>query len=246
MNNGVEREQAVTYYVMGDTTDPSAPGNVWRTASTWPPAAKETPWYFQPNHSLLTTMNRPDGYLEYAYNPADPVPTTGGNHLSLPSGPLEQKAVEDRADVLVFSSEPLKEPLEVTGRIRAKLWVSSDAPDTDFTAKLCDVYPDGRSLNICDGILRARFRKSLSKPELMQPGRVYFVEIDLWSTSMVFNKGHRLRVQISSSNAPAYDPNPNTGAQLRADSRTQVAHNRIYLDARHPSQIILPIPANEK
>jgi putative CocE/NonD family hydrolase len=148
--------------------------------------------------------------------------------------------------VLVFSSALLQKPLEVTGRIRVKLWVSSDAPDTDFTAKLCDVAPDGRSLNICDGILRARFRKSLSKPELMQPGKVYPVEIDLWSTSMVFNKGHRLRVQISSSNAPAYDPNPNTGAQLRADSRTQIAHNRIYLDAKRPSQIVLPIPANEK
>src|SRR5262249_31783598 len=131
-------------------------------------------------------------------------------------GPRDQRAVEARPDVLVFTSAALKAPLEVTGRVKARLWVSSDAFDTDFTAKLCDVYPDGRSLNICDGILRARFRNSLSRPERMQPGKVTPIEIDLWSTSMVFNKGHRLRVQLSSSDAPAYDPNPNTGEAFRA------------------------------
>jgi uncharacterized protein len=129
----------------------------------------------------------------------------------------------------------------VTGRVTAKLWISSNAPDTDFTAKLCDVFPDGRSLNICDGILRARFRKSKRRPALMRQGEIYPIEIDLWSTSYVFNKGHKLRVQISSSNAPAYDPNPNTGADFRGDDKTRVARNLLYVDAAHPSHIVIPV-----
>jgi putative CocE/NonD family hydrolase len=144
--------------------------------------------------------------------------------------------------VLVFTSAPLAEPLEVTGRVRARLWASSDAPDTDFTAKLCDVYPDGRSFNVVDGILRARFRESLSRERLLEPGRVYRFDIDRWSTSIVFNKGHRLRVQISSSNAPGYDPNPNTGEAFRSGTATRVARNTIYVDRRRPSHITLPIP----
>jgi len=241
-DNGIDREPAVAYYVMGDTVDPNAPGNVWRTASSWPPPSKPTPYYFRADHTLSPTKpEQKETFLEYAYDPKNPVPTTGGNHLTLPSGAMDQKAIEIRPDVLVFTSAPLQEPLEVTGRVRVRLWVSSDAPDTDFTAKLCDVYPDGRSMNICDGILRARFRKSLRAPEMMQPGKVYPIEIDLWSTSILFNKGHRLRVQVSSSNAPAYDPNPNTGEPFRASGKTRVAHNRVYLDRRRPSHILLPI-----
>jgi predicted acyl esterase len=285
-DNGVEKEPAVAYYVMGDTTDPGAPGNVWRTASTWPPPAKAQAWFLHADRTLSpippsdrtlspTPPGSPPskggdspetspltkggnakhppltkggqggvGSLTYTYDPKNPVPTTGGNHLTLPAGPMEQSAVEARPDVLVFTSAPLDKALEVTGRVRAVLQVSSDCPDTDFTVKLCDVYPDGRSFNVCDGILRARFRRSFTKPELMKPGQVYPLDIDLWSTSLIFNRGHRLRVQVSSSNAPAYDPNPNTGAPFRADDRTQVARNTLYMDAKRPSRLLLPVAVN--
>lgn len=244
VDNRIDREPAIAYYVMGDTTDPNAPGNVWRTTNTWPPPSKATPYYLHTDRTLSTKKPEGEKFLEYTYDPKNPVPTTGGNHLTLPAGPMDQNVVETRPDVLVFTSAPLEKPLEVTGRVRVRLWVSSDAPDTDFTARLCDVYPDGRSMNICDGILRMRFRKSFRRPELMQPGKVYPIEIDLWSTSILFNKGHRLRVQVSSSNAPAYDPNPNTGEPFRASDRTQVARNRVYLDSRRPSHILLPIVAD--
>lgn len=242
--SGVEREAAVTYYVMGDPLTPGAPGNTWRTADRWPVPAKETPYYLTANRELSTRLPTAEGSLSYRYDPSDPVPTAGGPHLTLPAGPRNQSAVESRKDVLVFTSEPLTAPLEVTGRVRARLWVSSDAPDTDFTAKLCDVYPDGRSFNVVDGILRARFRESPSREVFMKPGQVYRCDIDLWSTSIIFNKGHRLRVQIASSNAPGYDPNPNTGEPFRAGSATRVAQNTIHMDGKRPSQIVLPVVAS--
>ncbi|MCC6442745.1 MAG: CocE/NonD family hydrolase [Armatimonadetes bacterium] len=242
-DNGIDREPAVAYYVMGDTTDPKAPGNVWRTAPRWPVPARMTPYYLHADKSLTPDRPGGDGPITYTYDPKNPVPTVGGNHLTLPAGPKDQRSIESRPDVLVFTSQPLESPLEVTGRVRVRLWVSSDSPDTDFTAKLCDVYPDGHSLNICDGILRARFRKSFRRPEFMQPGRVYPVTIDLWSTSMIFNKGHRLRVQVSSSNFPAYDPNPNTGEGFRASDKTQAARNTVYVDRKRPSHIVLPVRA---
>ncbi|MBM3493411.1 MAG: CocE/NonD family hydrolase, partial [Armatimonadetes bacterium] len=161
VGNGVDREPAVTYYTMGDTTDRSAPGNVWRTSPTWPPAGvKPTPYYMGSDRSLSPRRPPAQRSLAYTYDPANPAPTTGGPQLTLPSGPKDQRQVEARPDVLVFSSPRLTRPVEVTGRVTVRLWASSDAPDTDFAAKLCDVYPDGRSFNVCEGILRARFRRS--------------------------------------------------------------------------------------
>lgn len=132
----------------------------------------------------------------------------------------------------------------MTGQVRAALWVASDAPDTDFVVKLCDVYPDGRSLNVCEGILRARFREGFDRERFLKPGQPVRLNIDLWATSIIFNKGHRLRVLVTSSSAPANDPNPNTGAGFRADSKTQIAHNTLYLDAKRPSHILLPVAKN--
>jgi hypothetical protein len=143
--------------------------------------------------------------------------------------------------VLVFSTEELQQPIEVTGCISAKLYVSSNCPDTDFTVKLCDVYPDGRSMLVTDGILRARFRESFRSEKFMEPGEIYELNVDLWSTSLVFNKGHRIRVAVSSSNAPRFDPNPNTGGPFRADDPTRIATNTIHVSSEHPSQILLPV-----
>lgn len=242
VDNGVDREPAVTYYVMGDVTDRNAPGNEWRTAEKWPPVnATPTPFYLHPDRRLSLQKPLQGGTLRYTYDPKDPVPTVGGPRLTLPAGAMDQRKIESRPDVLVFTSEPLREPLEVTGRVKLVLWASCDAPDTDFVAKLCDVYPDGRSFNICEGILRARFREGFAKEKPMEPGKVYRFEIDLWSTSIVFNRGHRIRVHVTSSNAPAFDPNPNTGEPFRASERTRPANNTIYMDAQRASHVLLPV-----
>src|SRR5262249_8236268 len=138
----------------------------------------------------------------YRYDPADPVPTCGGNTLIIPVGVKDQREVEARQDVLVYSSEPMEKPFEVTGPLKVVLYASSSAPDTDFTAKLVDVRPDGYAQNIADGILRARYRASLNTPKLLSKGEVYELTIDLWATSHVFLPGHCLRVEVSSSNFP--------------------------------------------
>jgi putative CocE/NonD family hydrolase len=241
-DNGIAQLPAVTYYVMGDVTDKSAPGNVWRTADSWPPVkTMATPYYLRSDHNLTTIKPENGEPLRYAYDPRDPVPTVGGPQLTLPAGPMDQRKIEVRPDVLVFTTDTLSQPLEVTGHLQAHLEIASDAPDTDFFVKLCDVYPDGRSINICEGQLRARFRDGFDKEHFLKPGQPTSLTIDLWSTSIIFNKGHRLRALVTSSNAPSYDPNPNTGDPFRANDRTRVAHNTVFLDSNHPSYLLLPI-----
>lgn len=241
-DNAVAQEKAVHYYVMGDPTDAEAPGNYWRHVEDWPPPATPTPFYFHAG-GTLDTKKPSEGHdrKTYTYDPKNPVPTIGGRELYVPLGPMDQRRVEKRPDVLLFSSEELKEPLEVTGRITATLFVSSDCPDTDFTVKLCDVYPDGRSMLVTDGILRARYHKSFEKESFLEPGQVYEMNVDLWSTSLVFNKGHRLRVAVSSSNSPRFEANPNTGKPFRADKETRVAKNTLHLSLQYPSRIVLPV-----
>jgi len=154
---------------------------------------------------------------------------------------MDQAAAERRADVLTFTSYVLTEPVEITGRVRARLFVSSDCPDTDFFAKLCDVYPDGRSMNVCEGQIRARFRRSYKVERLMEAGKVYAVDIDLMSTSIVVNRGHRIRIDVTSSSAPGYDPNPNTGEPLRASDRKRIAHNVVHVGGSTASAVLLPV-----
>jgi len=240
--SNISTEPAVTYYVIGDVNDPKAPGNVWRTAGQWPPVkATPTKYFLRNDHGLDKTTPGAADPLLYTYDPLNPAPTVGGTQLSIPAGPMDQKIVENRADVLVFTTAPLTEPIEVTGRVRAQVWVSSDAPDTDFIVRLCDVYPDGRSFNLCEGAIRARFRQGRSKETFLEPGKVYPIEIDLWSTSVIFNTAHRIRLQISSSSAPGYDPNPNTGAPFRANAETRKANVKLYVDSQRPSHVVLPI-----
>jgi len=241
--NDVAELPRVRYYVMGDCDDPAAPGNEWRTAEDWPVPATPVPYYLQRDGKLLT--DKPtlrEASLSYDFDPANPVPTVGGANLVLTKGPMDQRKVEARPDVLLFETPPIEEPVEVTGHVTARLWVSSSARDTDFTAKLTDVYPDGRSMLLCDGILRARYRNSFSEPELIEPGKVYEVPVDLWSTSIVVNKGHKLRLAVSSSNYPRFEVNPNTGAPGIKPDNPQVAHNTVYLDAERPSHVLLPMP----
>jgi len=242
IDNGIDREPAVTYYVMGDTSDTNAPGNVWRTAERWPPVmATVTPFYLNADHTLSPVKPGEARSLSFTSEPTNPVPTIGGPELTIPAGPKDQRSIEGRPDVLVFTSELLTEPIEVTGRVRARLWASSDAPDTDLFVRLCDVYPDGRSLNICEGRIRARLRESFSKEALLKPGEFYSFDVDLWSTSIIFNKGHRMRAHVASTSAPGFDPNPNTGDPFRQNDRTRPALNSIGCDTGHPSQLLLPV-----
>jgi hypothetical protein len=237
----------VHYYVMGDPSDPKAPGNEWRTADAWPIPAKPTPLYLAADGSLSRVPPKEkQASRSFQYDPKNPVPTVGGANLLLPLGPKDQRGVENRPDVLVFTSEVLPTPIEVTGRVKVVLWASSSGTDTDFTAKLSDVYPDGRSMLVLDGIIRARYRNGFEKSELMKPGEVYKFEIDLWSTSILFNRGHRIRVAISSSNSPRFEPNPNTGEHSGLSEKSIVATNTIYFDASRPSYILLPIPTAAK
>lgn len=242
IDTGVAQDKPVYYYVMGDPTDRKAPGNYWRAAERWPPPVKEVEAYLHKDGLLrLEPPQSDDATLTYRYDPKFPVPTVGGQNLNLPLGPMDQREVERRDDVLVFSTPPLKEPIEVTGRIVARLFVSSDCPDTDFTVKLADVYPDGRSMLVTDGILRARYRHSKEYGVMMQPGEVYKIEVDLWSTSLVFNRGHQIRIAVSSSNFPRFQKNLNTGGPVHEDGRGQAATNTLHLSRKHPSHVVLPV-----
>ena len=240
-------------------------GGYWRDEHEWPLRRTQyTPFYFQPAGGLSTAKPsvRPDVTV-FQYDPRNPVPTLGGN-ISSGDGIMQQGAWDQRGgsnfwnwprplplsarnDVLVFQSEPLTEDLEITGEIEVKLWAASSAVDTDFTAKLLDIYPpsadfpNGFDLNLEDGIVRARFRDSLKEEKLMKPGTIYPFAIKLYPASNVFKKGHRIRVDISSSNFPRFDLNPNTGEPLNDNRRVTVATNTIYHDASYLSHIVLPV-----
>jgi hypothetical protein len=240
--NCVPCDKPVHYYVMGDRCDRRAPGNFWRSAESWPPPSEPAKFYLHCDKALRGAVpESPHARLAYKYDPSDPVPTVGGQNLNLAQGPKDQREVESRPDVLLFTTDVLSEPLEVSGRIRAKLYVCSDCPDTDFTVKLTDVYPDGRSMLLADGILRARFRESFEKENFLEPGEVYALSVDLWSTSIIFNRGHRIRVAVSSSNAPRFEPNPNTGGSWDDGQQPRIATNTLHLSNEHASHVILPI-----
>ncbi|MFO7775785.1 MAG: CocE/NonD family hydrolase, partial [Candidatus Hydrogenedentota bacterium] len=210
---GVMEEPPVHYYTLGDVEDPDAPGNEWRRADTWPPFETEsTPLYLSPDGQLHGAMEDvAEGTQRYTFDPADPVPTHGGQNLFIPAGPFDQQELGERDDVLVFATEPLEEPLEITGRVTVDLYVSTDAPDTDFTAKLVDIYPDGREILMLDSIQRVKFRDGFEEPDPLPEGDIGKVTIDLWSISLVFNEGHRIGLHISSSTHPRFEVNPNSG-----------------------------------
>lgn len=242
IDNGVDHEPAVAYYVMGDTTTPGAPGNEWRYADDWPVPARETPFYLTSDRRL--TLETPAAAAEpheFTFDPANPCPTLGGANLTIDRGPMDQRKIEDRDDVLVFTSNVLDKPVEVTGRVLARIFVSSSAVDTDLSVRLCDVCPDGRSMLIAEGMLRLRHRKSTAQPVPLTPGQIEEVTVDCWSTSQIFNTGHRVRVTVTSSNFPRFDVNPGT-AQPWSDTGEKVKQtNRIYCDSSHPSRILVPV-----
>jgi uncharacterized protein len=227
---------AVTYYTMG-SDERGAPGNLWQTSSEWPPRDSfETPYYLHGKGMLNRTRPSNEPPTSYTFDPAQPAPTLGGAHLFLPSGPVDQRELIKRSDVVKFSTDPLNDPIEVTGNVHAELWISTDVPDTDLFVKLCDVYPDGRTINICEGQLRTRFRYGFLSEEYLQPGVPALLNVDMWSTSMVFNKGHKLAILITSSNSGEFEVNTNS-----LDSASRTAHINLLQDPDHPSSINLPV-----
>jgi hypothetical protein len=245
--NEFATEKPVKIFVMGE--------NKWRYEDSWPlERAKETRYHLRSagkangasgDGELSIEANHGDGSDAYLYDPLNPVPTTGGplccdpEHLA--AGPRDQRTIEERPDVLVYSTPPLQEDLEVTGPVLLDLYAKSSAADTDFTAKLVDVWPNGFVQNLTEGILRARYRNSTAEADPIQPGKIYEYKIDMWSTSNVFLKGHRIRLEVSSSNFPRFDRNLNSGKDQRTDSTVVKATNTIYHDKEHPSMLVLPV-----
>jgi len=238
VDNGVDREPPVKLFVMGR--------NEWRLENEYPLARTQYRKLYLNEGRRLTweppsDAARPD---TYRYDPENPVPSLGGNNCCgtpTPAGPKDQRPIEARGDVLSYTSGFLSEPLEVTGPVKMVLHASSDCTDTDFVAKLIDVYPDGRALSMAEGIVRARYREGTDKPKLMQPGSVYELAIDMVGTSVEFQKGHRIRIDIASSHFPQFDRNPNTGEPFGASARTKVATQSIWRSKARPSHVLLPV-----
>jgi putative CocE/NonD family hydrolase len=254
MQNGADHDPRVRIFVMG--------ANRWRSAETWPlPGTHYRKLYLHSGGKANSVHG--DGWLSadkpedvgddeaatdaFTYDPTDPVPSIGGRfQASVPGGPYDQRPLLGRPDVLVYTTAPLKKDVEVTGPITVTLYAASSARDTDFVAKLDDVYPDGTSMLIEYGVQRARYRDSETHPTLIEPGRTYRYNIHVWPTSNLFKAGHRIRIEISSSNFPMYDRNPNTGHAFAQDTALQIADQTIFHDDDHPSSVTLPIVEDEQ
>ena len=245
--NGIIDEAPVRIFVMGT--------NVWRDEGEWPLSRTSYVNYYLHSDGNANTLNG-DGSLSpeapgderwdvFLYNPVNPVPTRGGglccHEAAYPPGAFDQREVESRADVLVYSTPPLERDLEVTGPVTVTLWAASSAVDTDFTAKLVDLCPCGGAINLIDGIIRARYRESTTQAKLIQPDEVYEYKIDLWATSNLFKAGHCIRLEISSSNFPRFDRNPNTGNALGEDTALRPASQMVLHNSRYPSCVTLPV-----
>ena len=251
VDNGLDSEPPLSVFVMGS--------NRWLHASHWP--LPETQWRRAYLHSQGQANSAAgDGVLsfeepgdepgdQFTYDPHDPVPTAGGPHSGnaaggskpVPAGPLDQRSIEQRQDVLVYTTVPLENDLDIIGPVSLRLTASSSAPDTDFTGKLVDVHPDGRAIILCEGILRASYRDSNREPSPIVPGKAYALTIDLGTTANCFRRGHCIRLEVSSSNFPRYSRNLNTGADSGQTAETAVAHQTVYHERGRASWVELPV-----
>jgi putative CocE/NonD family hydrolase len=238
----------VAYYMMGDVDDPLVDVNDYRFAEDWPVPYENDIWYLNVSGNLLkNTLPIYSANYSYLFDPRNPVPTLGGTNLLIPAGPYDQRPIENRDDVLIWESQILTTPYEVIGQMSAHLYVKSNCTNTDFTVKISDVYPDGRSMLIGDGIINAIRRSGFnSTAPALNSVEYAEVDIDLWSTAFQFNTGHKIRIAISSSNYPRFAINPNTGAAQQIYSyqylQKFIANNTIMVGSSYPSYIILPRP----
>ena len=243
IDNGVEKEPAVRYYVMGAVGESDAPGNVWREAADWPPATTEKSFYLQEGGILKPEApSSASSGTSYDCDPLKPMEIPG---RSFP-GAADARQVEAQKDVRVWSTEPLAEPMEITGEVFAELWVKSTAKDTDFLVRLSDVYPDGRSMLLMDYPLRARYREGFDREAFLVPGEPAKLKWHLGWTSLILNKGHCLRVTLTSTGIPLYEPNNQTGGPQTMDwlKNAQPATHTVLHEKEHASRVLLPVMKN--
>ncbi|MCB1186364.1 CocE/NonD family hydrolase [bacterium] len=240
-DTGLLERPFVTYYRMGAIAEEGAPGNDWQFADDWPVPHSVASYYLHADGSLSTQAPLEPETMQWSFDPSDPTPTVGGRNLYEPKGMFDQRSIEGRSDNLLFTTDPLAQPLEVTGRVLANLFIASDAVDTDVAVRLSDVYPDGRSILVLDGILRLRYRNGFSEAVLLVPDERTEVEVDLWSTSYVFNSGHRIRLALTSSNHARWDLNPGTGEVWVDGGEYVVQENTVYFGPQQASALLLPV-----
>jgi putative CocE/NonD family hydrolase len=243
IDNGIMDEPRVSIFAMGQ--------NQWKKSDDWPlPGTKYVKYYLNSagrantsfgDGSLSTDQSKEGSYDQYSYDPLNPCPTIFDSSFMPAEAPFDQRPIEMRNDMLVYSTPELEREVEVSGPVEVILYASTSATDTDFWAELTDVFPNGFSMHLTEGIIRGRYRKSLETPELLQPGTVYEFKIDLWVTSNLFLKGHKIRLDVSSSSFSKYDRNPNTGHEFGVDVETIVANQRVFHSSKYPSHAILPI-----
>jgi uncharacterized protein len=241
---GVQDWPAYYLFVMGE--------NRWRGENEWPLKRAQFKSHYLHSGGRANSL-KGDGSLSaaapgeeppdhFTYDGNNPVPSVGGNNLmGALAGPRDQTGVEERKDVLVYSTGPLEQDVEVTGPVKLVLWAASSARDTDFTGKLVDVHPEGKAFNLCEGIVRAQYRDGMDKPLLLEPEQATRFEIDLWVTSNLFRRGHRIRLEVSSSNFPRFDRNPNSGKPFGTDTELLEAKQTIFHDGQHRSELVLPV-----
>ncbi len=246
IQNGLDKEKPVQIFYMG--------ANKWHGESDWPIPGTEYRDLFLNSEGSANSVrgngtlsfSKPEKSISdiYRYDPNNPVPTTGGNNCCgtpTAAGPVDQRPLERREDILVYTSDYLKDPLTIAGPVRIKLFAATDGPDTDWMIKLVDVYPDGNAMPVSEGILRARFREGLDKLKLLTPNQTYEYDIEMTGTANVFKPGHRIRIDITSSNFPQFDRNPNTGDPLGSSARVRIAQQTIFHGGKNPSHIVLPV-----
>ena len=244
IDNGVDQEPTVRYYVMGAVGESDAPGNEWREADDWPIPVQETSYYLTPANDqgeggLALATPSSGGKTTYTSDPNNPAPIP----VRAFPGARDAREYEQHSEPQTFTTEPLAAPIEWTGNVKVELYVSSSVKDTDFIVRLTDVYPDGRSILIMDKIQRARFRDGWDKEVVMEPGKVYKLAFDIHSLSQIFNKGHRIRVTVGSTGAEFYEPNPNTGGPMTIEPPDEmiIAENVIHHGGQQASRIIAPV-----
>lgn len=239
--NGVMDSPPIRYFLMGDTMDRSAPGNVWKQATTWPIPSTARTFYLTADGGLRDAASKDkQATASYAYDPKNPAPTIGGPNLGENNGPQDQRKLRGRPDVAYFTTEPLANPLEITGRVAIELHFSADVTDTSFMVKFIDIYPNGYESLQLDQAFMARFRDGFDKPAPLEKGKVYKLKIDLGDIALMFNKGHRIGVIVTGGNSPRFEAHPNSFAAVMSYDNVPVAHVSIHTSAKYPSRLILP------